>query len=115
MLAAGLPQAYLERRGFQTGAGPAAEAQLPRDGRVVQLHYDAVVVGSGPGGGVTAALLSAAGMRVLVLEKSGWVRRKGEKPPVGLSTSLNDEMFQEQQCLQSFAPHPRRVACLAAA
>jgi hypothetical protein len=44
----------------------------------VELFYDAVVVGSGAGGGVAAALLAAAGVRVLVLEKAGWVRRKGE-------------------------------------
>lgn len=44
---------------------------------VVELHYDAVIAGSGAGGGVTAAVLAAAGLRVLVLEQSSWVKRDG--------------------------------------
>ncbi len=32
-------------------------------------HFDAIIVGSGPGGGITAGLLCDAGFRVLVLER----------------------------------------------
>ncbi|KAJ3354309.1 hypothetical protein GGF32_002610, partial [Allomyces javanicus] len=53
---------------------------LPRgrkpDDPPVTLKYDAVIVGSGAGGGVAAALLAQAGHRVLVLEKGTWVHPK---------------------------------------
>lgn len=38
-------------------------------------HYDAVVVGSGFGGAMAAHELVRAGLRVLMLERGGWVRR----------------------------------------
>ena len=38
----------------------------------VQRRYDAVIVGSGPGGGAVARTLTAAGKHVLVLERAAW-------------------------------------------
>lgn len=89
-------QAYLTKRGFSTtphnggtavnGNGVhAGNTQVSKQssgtaaGDGLHLYYDAVIVGSGAGGGVTAAVLAAAGLRVLVLEKSSWVRSKGKK------------------------------------
>ncbi|GBE64644.1 cholesterol oxidase [Mycobacterium sp. MFM001] len=50
------------------GAG-AAEFQLSRHRPTVRPHYDAIVVGSGYGGGVSALRLGQAGVRTLILEK----------------------------------------------
>ncbi|MCP5115216.1 MAG: NAD(P)-binding protein, partial [bacterium] len=36
-------------------------------------HVDAIVIGSGAGGGVMAKELSTAGMEVVVLERGRWV------------------------------------------
>lgn len=47
------------------------------------VKCDAVIVGSGAGGGVTAAVLTAAGLRVVVLEKAGFVTAKDMTLQVG--------------------------------
>jgi choline dehydrogenase-like flavoprotein len=66
--------------GFRPGsmagtAAPAPEADLPQKS-LDQLRdqYDAVVIGSGAGGSVAAAVLAEAGMQVLVVERGSWLQ-----------------------------------------
>ena len=40
------------------------------------LHYDAIVIGAGPAGGVAALMLARAGWHVAIVEKSAFPRRK---------------------------------------
>jgi choline dehydrogenase-like flavoprotein len=54
---------------------PVPETDLPqRTFDQLQDRYDAVVVGAGAGGSVAAAMLSEAGLRVLVVERGSWLR-----------------------------------------
>uniref|UniRef100_UPI0035CA961D GMC oxidoreductase n=1 Tax=uncultured Amnibacterium sp. TaxID=1631851 RepID=UPI0035CA961D len=53
------------------GVIPIEPAPLPTIGsREVRRSYDAIVIGSGPGGGVAAALLAEAGRSVLLVERA---------------------------------------------
>lgn len=53
------------------GVTPIEPAPLPTIGsREVRRSYDAIVIGSGPGGGVAAALLAEAGRSVLLVERA---------------------------------------------
>lgn len=51
-------------------------ARQPFGGRM--SHYDAIIVGSGPGGAMAADVLVRSGQRVLMLERGDWVRRGPE-------------------------------------
>ena len=42
----------------------------------IDSTWDVAVIGAGPAGGVAAALLSASGKRVILIEKSNWPREK---------------------------------------
>lgn len=51
------------------------ETDLPqRPFDQLKERYDAVIVGAGAGGSVAAAVLSEAGLRVLVVERGSWLR-----------------------------------------
>ncbi len=57
--------------GPRNDAGPVPEPIAPVQ-HDLPARVDAIVVGSGAGGGVAASVLAAAGMRVLVLEAGPW-------------------------------------------
>lgn len=51
----------------------AGAPALGREGAQLAVQCDVVIIGSGAGGGVAAANLARAGLRVVVLEKAGFV------------------------------------------
>jgi choline dehydrogenase-like flavoprotein len=62
----------------------------------VTLHCDAVIVGSGAGGGVVAGELSAAGFEVIVLEKGGY---HAERDFDGLELPSNQRLYENKGLL----------------
>lgn len=63
--------------GYKKEGGPSAPSTL-RAHSVADASegpYDAIIVGSGAGGGLIAAELAGRGMHVLVLERGGWVEQ----------------------------------------
>ena len=61
--------ARLEGRGEYPKQYPYSFMEVQGTGNTMVLEYDALVVGSGAGGGIVAAELSKSGRKVLVLEK----------------------------------------------
>ncbi|MDT0269751.1 GMC family oxidoreductase [Streptomyces sp. DSM 44915] len=64
---------YRERPADVEWPRPADEPPPTTDWDAVAGHYDAVVVGSGAGGGVAACVLAEAGHRVLLVERGDWL------------------------------------------
>ncbi|MVA76363.1 hypothetical protein GC722_10050 [Auraticoccus sp. F435] len=63
--------AMIDFRAVPAGVEPVDPEPLPSvSPSAVARHYDAVVVGSGPGGGAVARRLTAAGKHVLVVERA---------------------------------------------
>lgn len=61
-------------------------------------HYDAVIVGSGPGGAMAAEWLVRAGARVLMLERGGWVARGPESRLPGQVAMLSPHYSTATPC-----------------
>ena len=64
----------------------------------LQLSCDAVVVGSGAGGGPVAALLSQAGLRVVVLEKGSFTPTEELNQKVGGSCETARVLPVSREC-----------------
>ena len=45
-------------------------------GRAMTMHYDIIVIGSGPGGGALAQSLAPTGKKILMLERGGYLPRE---------------------------------------
>ncbi len=62
-------------------------------------HYDVIVIGSGPGGGTTAAALAATGKRILLLERGDYLPRERDnwesEAVFGKGKYVADETFYD--------------------
>jgi choline dehydrogenase-like flavoprotein len=61
------------RRSIILSTAPGAEGGAMSEG-----HYDAIIIGSGPGGGSVAWRLAKTGKRILLLERGGYLPRERE-------------------------------------
>lgn len=91
----GSPARYSKEDGFLDSVERMSDitsAMLPTRDRVIDQPYDAIVIGSGMGGLVTATQLASKGAKVLVLESyiipggsAGYFERSGYRFDVGAS------------------------------
>lgn len=42
------------------------------------IHYDVIIIGTGPGGGTLAYMLAPSGKKILLLERGGYLLREKE-------------------------------------
>ena len=66
-------RAWISRASSLTGE---AAGKIACDGDEVADHYDAVVIGSGAGGGTLARTLAMSGKRILLLERGNFLPRE---------------------------------------
>lgn len=61
----------------------------------IDNHFDAIVIGSGFGGSMAAKVLVEAGLKVLMLERGGWVARGPHNWEMDGSVDLTPHYFKE--------------------
>lgn len=88
----------LQTAGFPLSESPPNTAAIKKLNPSFVLRCDAVVVGSGSGGGVVAGVLAKAGHKVLVLEKGSYIARSNLTLMEG---DAMDKMYLQQGILAS--------------